>query len=131
MAPRFILSDAHMAKFERDGFLHIPREEHGLVAEPGDLSQWVSEILSWPREKGKWMPYDEVNQRGEKQLMRTENVAAHFPPISELLLGEGVLSMLKQLSGKVRHPPHHHLVLFLFFFSVNERASERTERHMH
>lgn len=100
MANRSILTDEHIGKFERDGFLHIPREEHGLVAEPSNLSEWASEILSWPREKGKWMPYDEVNQRGEKQLMRTENIVAYFPPVSDLLLGEGVLSILKQLSGK-------------------------------
>ncbi|CAI6340805.1 unnamed protein product [Periconia digitata] len=95
-----ILTEDHLSRFRRDGFLHLLREEHGLVADPSKLSDWASEIVSWPREKGKWMPYDEVNQRGEKQLMRTENIVAHFPPIADILVGEGVLSILKQLHGK-------------------------------
>lgn len=102
MSSQSILTSKHIARYERDGFLHLSCDEHKLVSDPSALSQWASEIQSWPREKGKWMPYDEVNQEGTKQLMRTENIVAHFPPIANVLLGEGVLSILKQLSGKVR-----------------------------
>lgn len=92
--------DELCSSFERDGFLHLPREHHDLIADVNELPKWADEIISWPREKGKWMPYDEVNTKGERQLMRTENIVAHCPPIKDILCGEGLHSLMKQLTGK-------------------------------
>lgn len=101
MAAHSIITDEQLKSFQDDGFLHIRRKDHGLIPDPAEPSRWADEIVSWPREKGKWMPYDELNAKGEKQLMRTENIVAYYPPVKDLLCGEGVFSMLKQLSGKV------------------------------
>ena len=95
------LTDKQRDSFKNDGFLHILHHEHGLIGDVDELQKWTEHILSWPREKGKWMPYDEVNTKGERQLMRTEKIVDYFQPVKDLLCGDGLLSILKQLAGKV------------------------------
>lgn len=101
MLPNPTITDEQHSSFESDGFLHIPREKHNLISDTNVLQNWTEEILSWPRDKGKWMPYDEVNTKGNRQIMRTEKIVDYFPPVKALLCGDGVLSILKQLTGKV------------------------------
>jgi hypothetical protein len=104
-----IITSEQRASFENDGFLHIPLAQHNLITNVSDLQGWTDAILSWPREKGKWMPYDELNTRGEKQLMRTEKIVDYFPPVKELLCGSGLHSLLKQLTGKVSRSLQAHM----------------------
>jgi len=94
------LSAEQLASFQRDGYLVLRAGEHGL-ADPSDLARWADEVLSWPLEKGKWMPYDEVNTKGERQIMRTEKITDYHPELENLLCGDAAFSVLKQLTGKV------------------------------
>jgi hypothetical protein len=47
------------------------------------------------------MPYDEVNSNGQRQLMRTEKFADYHEQFGNLLFGEAIANVLKQLSGDV------------------------------
>lgn len=98
--PASILSPEHAASFERDGFVVIPVAEHGL-ADPTQFQAWTDEILGWPLAEGKWMPYDEINTHGERQIMRTEKIIDYHEPLKEILSGESAMSILKQVTGKV------------------------------
>lgn len=78
-------------------------DEHKLVT-LDDLQTWVSEVRTWPRETGKWMPYDEINVSGERQLMRTENFVDYHPQFNDLLCGEAMRNIIGQLAGCVSSP---------------------------
>lgn len=75
-------------------------QEHGLI-DPAELKKWTDEVAAWPRVRGKWMPYDEVNSAGEAQLMRTEKFADYHDGFHELLFGPGLTGLLGQLTGDV------------------------------
>ena len=62
------LSQSQVESYHRDGFLLLRVDEHKLV-NPIELAKWAEQVKSWPREKGKWMPYDEISIKGERQLM--------------------------------------------------------------
>jgi 2-aminoethylphosphonate dioxygenase len=96
----FIPSAEQVTQFKRDGYLLLRAEEHGLV-KPEDLQAWTDQVRSWPTEKGKWMPYHEVNTDGSRQLMRTENFVDYHPEFHALLCGEDIARILKTLSGDV------------------------------
>ncbi|KAI0468404.1 hypothetical protein F4859DRAFT_524348 [Xylaria cf. heliscus] len=93
------LSADQVAFFEREGYLTLRAEEHGL-ADPSDLARWTDEVFQWPLEKGKWMPYDEINTKGERQIMRTEKITDYHAPLAKLLCGDAAFSIIKQLTGK-------------------------------
>ncbi|KXT18708.1 hypothetical protein AC579_2704 [Pseudocercospora musae] len=44
------------------------------------------------------MPYDEITESGERQLMRTENFVDYHSGFSSLLNGQPIKSILKQLT---------------------------------
>lgn len=94
------LSPDQLGKYHKDGFLVVKAEEHKLVT-GADLQRWANEIHSWPREKGKWMPYDEVNEKGESQLMRTECFVDYHAGLKALLCGNELLSVMNQLASHV------------------------------
>lgn len=96
MAPLQLTQD-QIAHFDSQGFLILRASEHNLV-EPSTLQQWTHEVRTWPREKGKWMPYDEITSSGERQLMRTENFADFHSGFSSLLHGEELRSILAQVT---------------------------------
>jgi hypothetical protein len=96
----FQLSRTQIAQYHVDGFLLVRSKEHGLV-DPVKLHTWVDEVRSWPRETGKWMPYDEINAQGEKQLMRTECFVDYHDELHKLLRGQDLLSVMGQLAGNV------------------------------
>jgi hypothetical protein len=73
-----------VAQYHKDGFLLIRAAEHGLV-DPKDIQAWAKQVYSWPKEKGKWMPYDEINVNGERQLMRTEKFVDYHLELDGLL----------------------------------------------
>lgn len=94
------LSQEQLAKFHKDGYLVVTAEEHKLVTGL-QLKTWANEVYSWPREKGKWMPYDEVNEKGERQLMRTECFVDYHDGLNELLRGDKLAVIMRQLAGEV------------------------------
>lgn len=94
------LTSEQLEFYRTQGYLVLRVDEHKLV-DPVTLKAWTDDVANWPRVKGKWMPYDEVNASGEKQLMRTENFADYHDEFRQLLFGEDLAHVLKQLSGDV------------------------------
>ena len=99
MAP-MTLTPQQIEQFHRDGYLLLRRAQHRLV-ETDHLQRWTDEVRSWPREKGKWMPYDEITANGQRQLMRTENFVDHHAEFQALLCGPDLANTLKQLGDDV------------------------------
>ncbi|EMC93346.1 hypothetical protein BAUCODRAFT_150689 [Baudoinia panamericana UAMH 10762] len=91
------LSQEQVQHFDCEGYLVLSAYEHGLV-DPSSLQQWTDEVRNLPREHGKWMPYDEITPSGQRQLMRTENFADYHDGFSNLLHGESLRQILKQLT---------------------------------
>ncbi|OAL24450.1 hypothetical protein AYO20_10676 [Fonsecaea nubica] len=96
--PSFVPSQELVQQYHRDGFLVLRAEDHGLVT-PEQLQAWTGEVREWPAERGKWMPYHEVNTDGTRQLMRTENFVDYHPEFHTLLCGEALARILKSISG--------------------------------
>ncbi|EXJ75417.1 uncharacterized protein A1O5_02113 [Cladophialophora psammophila CBS 110553] len=94
----FVPSPELVEQFHRDGFLVLRAKEHSLVR-PEQLQAWTREVREWPAEKGKWMPYHEVNTDGTRQLMRTENFVDYHPEFHALLCGDALAKILKSVSG--------------------------------
>ncbi|KAJ5650842.1 uncharacterized protein N7484_004565 [Penicillium longicatenatum] len=92
------LTPEQVASYHKNGYLLLRVNEHQLV-DPIALKQWTEDIKGWPRVKGKWMPYDEINIKGERQLMRTERFVDFHPQFKELVCGEKLGEILKAVSG--------------------------------
>ena len=85
--------------FDENGYLII----RDLLSpeETKDLQQWAQEVHDWPNdESSPWMPYAEINASGSKVLCRTENYAASHNGLGQLLRGERLLGVLRELSGE-------------------------------
>ena len=95
-----LLTPEQIASYHAEGYLLLRAHEHGLV-DPDDLKKWTNEIVAWPRVRGKWMPYDEVNSAGESQLMRTEKFADYHEGFRSLLFESDLAGVLEQLTGDV------------------------------
>ncbi|KAF7167781.1 hypothetical protein CNMCM6106_003224 [Aspergillus hiratsukae] len=95
----FLPSPAQIASYHENGYLLLRYSEHGLV-DPAALQRWTQEVKSWPREKGKWMPYDEINIHGERQLMRTEKFVDYHADLKELVCGKALAEILRALAGE-------------------------------
>lgn len=112
----FTLSEEQVAQYNEEGFLLVPVSEHRIIS-PDDLQTWARQVHSWPKEKGKWMPYDEINVNGERQLMRTEKFVDYHPQFNAFLQGDELIGVLSQLSGAVSNifkssrPISHHSLL--------------------
>lgn len=96
----YSLTSSQVESYHRDGFLLLRVGEHKLV-DPVELTKWTEEVKSWPRVKGKWMPYDEINIKGERQLMRTENFVDYHDGFKKLVCGEALAGILGVLAGEV------------------------------
>jgi hypothetical protein len=94
------LTSEQVASYHENGYLLLRASEHQLV-DPTALLQWTKEVQAWPRVKGKWMPYDEININGERQLMRTEKFIDYHPEFKSLVCGEKLAEILKAVSGDV------------------------------
>ncbi|KAJ6095557.1 hypothetical protein N7486_006303 [Penicillium sp. IBT 16267x] len=95
------LTPEQVASYHKNGYLLLRVNEHQLV-DPVALKQWTEDIRAWPRVKGKWMPYDEINIKGERQLMRTERFIDFHPQYKELVCGEKLGAILKAVSGDIK-----------------------------
>ncbi|KAJ5487398.1 Phytanoyl-CoA dioxygenase [Penicillium desertorum] len=92
------LTPEQIASYHENGYLLLRADQHKLV-DPTELKRWTQEIQAWPRVKGKWMPYDEININGERQLMRTERFIDYHPGFKSLVCGEQLAEILKAVSG--------------------------------
>ena len=92
------LTPHQLEHYRTKGYLILRAAEHKLVT-PDELNAWETDVRTWPREKGKWMPYDEINANGERQLMRTENFVDYHPGWHSLVCGDALRGVLTQLSG--------------------------------
>ena len=97
------LTPKQVSSYQEIGYLLLRVDEHRLV-DPASLKRWTEEVKAWPRVKGKWMPYDEININGERQLMRTEKFIDYHPEFKSLVCGEQLAEILKVLSGNVYLP---------------------------
>lgn len=93
-----MISSDQIQFFQKNGYLVIPQSEHQLF-EGSDIQRWCSEVESWERQKGKWLPYDEINCDGERQVMRVEKFVDYHPAFDKFFKKGPVLNMLKQISG--------------------------------
>lgn len=93
-----MISSDHIQFFEKNGYLVIPQSEHQIF-EGSDIQQWCSEIESWKRQKGKWLPYDEINSDGQRQVMRVEKFVDYHPEFQRFFKRGPVLDILRSLSG--------------------------------
>lgn len=100
MAP-LQLSPQQVEHYKTEGYLVLRASEHDLV-DPASIQSWSDEVRNWPLAKGKWMPYNEINESGQRQLMRTENFVDYHEHFKALLCGDDLLGILKQVSGEVR-----------------------------
>lgn len=94
------LSQEQVDQFHEQGYLIVRASEHQLI-NPDQLRKWTTEVQSWPKEKGKWMPYEEVTASGERILMRTEKFVDYHDQFNELLCGPALRGVLAQISGDV------------------------------
>ena len=97
------LSQEQLASFRQLGYIVLRAQEHHLLQTPTDLQTWSDEVRDWPLEesRGKWMPYFEDTPAGDRQIMRTEKFVDYHAGLRHLLQGDGLLSILKQLSTQV------------------------------
>lgn len=96
---RITISSGQKQHFDEQGFIVLRAHEHQTV-QPQTLQSWADEVSNLPREKGKWMPYDEVTSTGERQLMRTENFAPYHDGFNSLLFGDQLRSILGEVTGE-------------------------------
>jgi 2-aminoethylphosphonate dioxygenase len=99
MAP-LQLTSVQVQQYKTQGYLKLRVSEHKLI-DPAALKGWSEEVRNWPRVRGKWMPYDEINENGERQLMRTENFVDYHDQFKALLCGDDLPGILKQVAGDV------------------------------
>ncbi|CAI7646304.1 Phytanoyl-CoA dioxygenase [Penicillium manginii] len=93
------LSADQLQSFQEGGYLLI----RGFFSsdESKVLQQWAQEVQDLPRTADvPWMPYEEVNGKGERVLCRTENFANSHAGFDSFLRGERATSVLDQLAGE-------------------------------
>ena len=95
------LTPDQLEQYRTQGYLILRAPDHNLFPDPALLQKWSDEVRAWPLDKGKWMPYFEVNDEGERQIMRTEKFVDYHDGFKATLFGEGLRSLLAQCSGDV------------------------------
>ena len=93
------ISDDEIKFYQDNGYLRLPLQAHGLVPDLAELQRWVADISQWGLDKGKWRHYYETTD-GKHLLWGTEKLMEYYPPMQDLIAGEGPLSLLKALTGR-------------------------------
>ncbi|KAM0256580.1 hypothetical protein ACHAQJ_004867 [Trichoderma viride] len=94
-----MLSSEQVASFKVNGYLIV--RDILNDAETKDLQRWAQEVHDWtPTVESQFMPYEEINSRGETVLCRTENYADSHEGFNGLLRGKTLLGLLEELSGE-------------------------------
>ncbi|ATY61639.1 Phytanoyl-dioxygenase [Cordyceps militaris] len=94
------LSD--VASFKDNGYLIV--RDFLSPEEITNLKSWAQEVHDYQAtESSDFMPYEEVNAKGERVLCRTENFANSHAGFNSLLRGAKLLHLLEALSGEPMH----------------------------
>ncbi|KAF3073691.1 Uncharacterized protein CFAM422_004402 [Trichoderma lentiforme] len=94
-----MLSAEQVAFFKANGYLIV--RDILNDAETAEVQKWAQEVHDWmPTADSQFMPYEEINSRGETVLCRTENYADSHEGFNGLLRGERLLGILEELSGE-------------------------------
>lgn len=93
------LSESEVRAFQKDGYLLL--RDVLSARQVSNLKLWAEEVHDWPvNDSSTFMPYDEINAKGEQVLSRTENFANIHPGLHDLLRGEKLMNILRDLSGE-------------------------------
>ena len=93
------VSDDDIQFYQDNGYLRLPLQRHGLFQDLAEVQRWVADISQWGLDKGKWRHYYETTD-GKHLLWGTEKLMEYYPPIKDLIAGDGPLSLLKRLTGR-------------------------------
>ncbi|KAL7925980.1 hypothetical protein ACQKWADRAFT_309592 [Trichoderma austrokoningii] len=94
-----MLSSEQIAFFKRNGYLVV--RDILSDSESEESQRWAQEVHDWtPTAESQFMPYEEINSRGETVLCRTENYADSHAGFDGLLRGTKLLGLLEELSGE-------------------------------
>ncbi|KAM0453313.1 hypothetical protein ACHAO4_004905 [Trichoderma viride] len=94
-----MLSLEQVAFFKANGYLIV--RDMLSDTETKELQRWAQEVHDWtPNADSQFMPYEEINSRGETVLCRTENYAGFHKGFNGLLRGKKLLGVLEELSGE-------------------------------
>ncbi|CAK7212756.1 hypothetical protein SBRCBS47491_001574 [Sporothrix bragantina] len=93
------VSADQVAFFEQNGYLII--RDFLSAQQVASLQSWAQEVHDWkPTEKSIFMPYEEVNDKGDTVLCRTENFVDCHEGFDDLLRGSKLTDLLQGLSGE-------------------------------
>lgn len=85
--------------YDKNGYLRLPLQAHGLFQDLAELQRWVMDIQHWGLDTGKWRHYYETTD-GKHLLWGTEKIMEYYPPMQDLIAGDKPLSLLKALTGR-------------------------------
>ncbi|GAN07599.1 phytanoyl-CoA dioxygenase [Mucor ambiguus] len=95
----YTLSEEQIDSYHKDGFLLI--QDFFSAEEHGTLVAFCQEFQKWPKEKGKWMQYYEINTvTGENQLCRTENFTPFHDGMASYVKSPRLFQVIKELYGE-------------------------------
>ncbi|KAL6065712.1 Phytanoyl-CoA dioxygenase [Balamuthia mandrillaris] len=95
------LTPEHLAAWDRDGFLVIPREQLWTEEQVKEIVQWTTDVGNWPETPGKWMMYFSKSLKdGSRLLHRIENFFDYHPEFMELFNSPRFLGFVSQLFGE-------------------------------
>ncbi|KAG4266858.1 hypothetical protein FPRO04_13034 [Fusarium proliferatum] len=92
-----VVTDEQISFFKKNGYLIV--RDLLQSEQVKDLQSWAEEVRNWkPTEDSEFMPYEEVNDKGETVLCRTENFADCHNGFSNLLRSPKLLGLLNDLA---------------------------------
>ncbi|KAF5981515.1 epoxidase subunit A [Fusarium bulbicola] len=91
------VTDDQISFFKKNGYLIV--RDLLQSEQVKDLQSWAEEVRNWkPTEDSEFMPYEEVNDKGQTVLCRTENFADCHNGFSNLLRSPKLLGLLNDLA---------------------------------
>ncbi|KAM0293835.1 hypothetical protein ACHAO9_001521 [Fusarium lateritium] len=94
-----VVTDDQISFFKKNSYLIV--RDLLQPEQVKDLQSWAEEVRNWiPTEDSEFMPYEEVNDKGETVLCRTENFADCHRGFSNLLRSPKLLGLLNDLAEK-------------------------------
>ncbi|TQW01086.1 hypothetical protein V2A60_002101 [Cordyceps javanica] len=97
-----MVSASDVTFFKDNGYLIV--RDFLSPEEITNLKSWAQQVHDYEAtERSEFMPYEEVNAKGERVLCRTENFADGHAGFNSLLRGKKLLGLLEDLSGEPMH----------------------------
>jgi 2-aminoethylphosphonate dioxygenase len=95
----YTITSSQQQFFQEKGYLIL--RDVLSPSQTTSLQSWAQEVHDLPRtSETPWMPYEEINSKGQRVLCRTENYAKYHSEFNKLLRGEKLLGILGQLAGE-------------------------------